>query len=98
MEARQVNAALSAMRNKTIDLANEVRGLLNTFDLRLPKTVQHVSFDDLVRPMIEMDEVLAHAIIPLFDARLILHQRLLELDRPVKRAAVRDEICGRSRK
>ncbi|MGA9254550.1 MAG: transposase, partial [Roseobacter sp.] len=89
MEARQVNAALSAMRNKTdkndargiaqilrtgwfspvhmksreahglrallssrkallnktIDLSNEVRGLLKIFGLRLPKTVSHGSFD-----------------------------------------------------
>ena len=135
MEARQVNAALSAMRNKTdkndargiahvlrtgwfspvhmksreahgvrallstrkallsktIDLANEVRGLLKIFGLGLPKSVQHGSFDELVRPMIEMDEVLAHALIPLLDARLVLYQRFLELDRRVKRAAARDE-------
>ena len=89
MEARQVNAALSAMRNKTdktdakgiaqilrtgwfslvhmksreahglrallstrkallkktIDLANEVRGLLKIFGVRLPRTVRHGSFD-----------------------------------------------------
>jgi len=139
MEARQVNAALSAMRNKTdkndargiahvlrtgwfspvhmksreahgvrallstrkallgktIDLANEVRGLLKIFGLRLPKTVKHGSFDGLVRPMIEMDEVLAHAIIPLLDARLVLYQHFLELDRRVKRAAARDKVCLR---
>jgi transposase len=89
MEARQVNAALSAMRNKTdktdargiaqvlrtgwfspvhmksreahgvrallstrkallkktMDLANEVRGLLKIFGIRLPKNVKHGSFD-----------------------------------------------------
>lgn len=99
MEARQVNAALSAMRNKTdknvargitqvlrtgwfspvhmksreahgvrallstrtallkktMDLANEVRGLLKIFGIRLPRTVKHGSFDGVVRPLIEMD-------------------------------------------
>lgn len=139
MEARQVNAALSAMRNKTdkndargiaqvlrtgwfspvhmksreahgvrallstrkallsktIDLANEVRGLLKIFGIRLPKTVKHGSFDDVVRPMIEMDEVLAHALVPLLDARLVLYQHFLELDRRVKRAASHDEVCMR---
>jgi transposase len=139
MEARQVNAALSAMRNKTdrndargiaqvlrtgwfspvhmksreahgqrallrtrkallsktIDLANEVRGLLKRFGLRLPKTVQHGSLDGLVRPMIKMDEILAHALIPLLDARLVLYQHFLELDRRVKRAARHDEACLR---
>ncbi len=139
MEARQVNAALSAMRNKTdrndargiaqvlrtgwfspvhmksrqahgirallstrkallnktIDLANEVRGLLKIFGIRLPKTVKHGSFDGVVRPMIEMDEVLAHALLPLLDARLVLYQHFLELDRRVKRAATHDDVCMR---
>ncbi len=139
MEARQVNAALSAMRNKTdkndargiaqilrtgwfspvhmksrkahgyrallstrkallnktIDLANEVRGLLKIFGIRLPKTVKHGSFDGVVRPMIEMDDVLAHAMLPLLDARLVLYQHFLELDRRVKRAASHDEVCMR---
>lgn len=139
MEARQVNAALSAMRNKTdrndargiaqvlrtgwfspvhmksreadgqrallsprkallnktIDLANEVRGLLKIFGLRLPKTVKHGSFDGVVRPMIEADDVLAHAMLPLLDARLALYQHFLELDRRVKRAASHDEVCMR---
>lgn len=139
MEARQVSAALSAMRNKTdkndargiaqvlrtgwfspvhmksreahgarallstrkallkktMDLANEVRGLLKIFGVRLPRTVNHGSFDSLVRPMIEMDEVLAHAIIPLLDARAVMFQHYLELDRRVKRAASQDEVCMR---
>jgi transposase len=139
MEARQVNAALSAMRNKTdkndargiaqvlrtgwfspvhmksreahglrallstrkallsktIDLANEVRGLLKIFGIRLPKCVKHGGFDGIVRPMIEMDDVLAHALVPLLDARLVLYQHFLELDRRVKRTASHDEVCMR---
>jgi transposase len=139
MEARQVNAALSAMRNKTdkndargiahvlrtgwfspvhmksreahglrallstrkallkktMDLANEVRGLLKIFGIRLPKTVKHGSFDGVVRPMIQMDDVLAHALVPLLDARVALYQHYLELDRRVKRAASHDEVCMR---
>lgn len=83
------------MLNKTIDLANEVRGLLKIFGLRLPKTVKHGSFDGVVRPMIEMDEVLAHALVPLLDARLVLYQHFLELDRRVRRAATQDEVCMR---
>ena len=137
MEARQVNAALSAMRNKTdktdargiaqilrtgwfspvhmksreahglrallstrkallkktMDLANEVRGLLKIFGIRLPKTVTHGSFDSVVRPMIEIDDVLAHALVPLLDARVVLYQNYLELDRRVKRAASQDGVC-----
>lgn len=139
MEARQVNAALSAMRNKTdkndargiaqvlrtgwfspvhmksreahglrallstrkallkktMDLANEVRGLLKIFGIRLPKTVKHGSFDSVVRPLIEIDDILTHAMIPLLDARVVLYQHFLELDRRVKRAASHDEVCMR---
>jgi len=137
MEARQVSAALSAMRNKTdktdargiaqilrtgwfspvhmksrkshglsallstrkallkktMDLANEVRGLLKIFGVRLPKTMKHGSFDSVVRPMIEIDDVLAHALVPLLDARVVLYQHYLELDRRVKRAASHDDVC-----
>lgn len=97
-EAHGVRALLStrkALLKKTMDLANEVRGLLKIFGVRLPRTVKHGSFDALVRPMIEMDEILAHAIIPLLDARVVLFQHYLELDRRVKRAASQDDVCMR---
>lgn len=97
-EAHGVRALLStrkALLKKTMDLANEVRGLLKIFGVRLPRTVKHGSFDGLVRPMIEMDEILAHAIIPLLDARVVLFQHYLELDRRVKRAASQDDVCMR---
>ncbi|WP_276154743.1 MULTISPECIES: transposase [unclassified Sulfitobacter] len=83
------------MLSKTIDLANEVRGSLKIFGIRLPKTVKHGSFDGVVRPMIEMDEVLAHAMLPLLDARLVVYQHFLELDRRVKRAAGQGGGCMR---
>ena len=139
MEARQVNAALSAMRNKTdrtdargiaqvlrsgwfsevfiksreahakrallssrkavqkkcIDLANEVRGLFRVFGLRLPSRVDQGSFDERVRPMVEADPDLSHALLPLLDARLVLYKTYRELDRRVKQAASHDEICLR---
>jgi transposase len=125
MEARQVNAALSAMRNKTdkndargiaqalrtgwfspVHMksreAHGVRALLSTrkallkiFGICLPMTVKHGSFDGIVRPLIEMDDILTHALIPLLDARVVLYQHFLELDRRVKRAASHDEVCMR---
>ena len=48
-----------------------------------------------VWPMIEIDDILAHALVPLFDARVALYQHYLELDRRVKQTASRDEICMR---
>lgn len=139
MEARQVSAALSAMRNKTdktdargiaqvlrsgwfskvfvksreahaqrallssrkavqkkcIDLANEVRGLFRVFGLRLPSRVDQGSFDERVRPLVEADPDLSHALLPLLDARAVLYQTYRELDRRVKQAASHDEICMR---
>jgi len=74
-DAHGVRALLStrkALLSKTIDLANEVRGLLKIFGIRLPKTVKYGSFNGVVRPMVEVDEVLAHAMLPMLDARLVL--------------------------
>ncbi|RWR25695.1 IS110 family transposase [Sinirhodobacter populi] len=139
MEARQVNAALSAMRNKTdrtdargiaqilrsgwfspvhmksceahairalltcrkaiqrkcIDLANEIRGLFRVFGLRLPPRVDQGSFDERVRVIIEADPDLSRALLPLLDARAVLYKTYRELDRRVKQAASRDEVCLR---
>lgn len=97
-EAHNIRALLScrkALLNKTIDLANEVRGLLKIFGLRLPKTVQHGSFDDLVRPLIAADEVLSQAMLPLLDARVAIYKNYLALDQRVKRAARNDNVCLR---
>ena len=47
-EAHSQRVLLSSRKvllNKTIDLANEVRGLLKIFGLRMPKSVSHGNFD-----------------------------------------------------
>ena len=93
---RTLLSTRKALLKKTMDLANEVRGLLKVFGVRLPRTVKHGSFDGLIRPMIEMDDILAHAIMPLLDTRAVLLQHYLELDRRVKRAASQDQVCMRT--
>ena len=131
MEARQVNAALSAMRNKTdkndargiaqllrsgwysrvhvksveshyiralltsrkvmqrkcIDLENEIRGLLKVFGVKLPMRLRGGAFDAAVRDTIESDPALSHALLPMLQARQMLLETFLELDRRVRRAA-----------
>ena len=60
-KARGVRALLStrkALLKKTLDLANEIRGLLKIFGIRFPMTVKHGSFDGVVRPLIGMGDVL----------------------------------------
>lgn len=137
MEARQVNAALSAMRNKTdkhdargiaqilragwysrvhvksveahhtrafltsrkvmqrkcIDLENEIRDLLKVFGVKLPMRLSRGAFDDAVRDTIESDPALSHAL--LLQARGVLFDTFLELDRRVKRKAREDAVCRR---
>jgi transposase len=139
MEARQVSAALSAMRNKTdkndargiaqilrsgwysrvhvksldshltralltsrktvlkkcIDIENEVRGLIRLIGIKLPGTVKHGSFDELVRPLIQPHSTLADALIPLLDARQVLYQSYLKLDSQVLAMARKDAVCQR---
>ncbi|MDW3225802.1 MAG: transposase [Paracoccaceae bacterium] len=66
------------------------------FRIRLNgSALKHGSFDGIVRPLIEMAEVLAHALVPLLDARLVLYQHFLELDPRVERAASHDDVCMR---
>jgi transposase len=139
LEARQVNAALSAMRNKTdkndargiaqilrtgwysrvhvksmeshlvrallsgrktvlrkcIDLENEIRGLIRLMGIKLPGTVKHGAFDEIIRREIEEHAELAHALIPMLDARLALYQAYLKLDNQAKGMAREDAVCQR---
>jgi len=139
MEARQVSAALSAMRNKTdrndargiaqilrsgwysrvhvksmeshlirallsgrkavlkkcVDLENEVRGLIRLLGIKLPCSVKHGAFDDVVRPIVEEHGLMTNSLIPLLDARLILYQTYLKLDGQVLALARKDEVCQR---
>ena len=137
MEAQQVKAALSAMRNKTdkhdargiaqllrsgwysqvhvksmeshhirmllssrkavldkcIDLENEIRGLFKIFGIKLPPKLGHGSFDKAVRAIIEADEKLSHALLPLLDARLVLYQTFRVLDNRTRHLAWTDDVC-----
>ena len=139
MEARQVNAALSAMRNKTdkhdargiaqilrsgwysrvhvksveshytralltcrkvmqrkcIDLENEIRGLLKVFGVKLPLRLSRGAFDVAVRETIESDPALRYALLPMLQARQMLFDTFLELDRRVRKAAKEDPVCRR---
>jgi transposase len=139
MEARQVKAALSAMRNKTdkhdargiaqilrsgwysrvhvksmkshhirmllasrkavlskcIDLENEVRGLFKVFGIKLPPKLGHGAFDAEVRDIIETDDTLSHALLPLLEARLVLYHTFRILDNRTRKLAQQDPVCQR---
>ena len=96
LRSHHVRALLSsrkAVLNKCIDLENEVRGLLRIFGIKLPGQLGHVVFDSAVRESIEADAALAHALIPMLDARGVLYQTFCELDRRVKAMARADTLC-----
>ena len=137
MEAQQVKAALSAMRNKTdkhdargiaqllrsgwyrqvhiksmeshhirmlltsrrtvldkcIDIENEIRGLFKIFGIKLPPKLWHGSFDTAVRDIIEADEKLSHALLPMLDARRELYKTFRVLENRTHRLARGDSVC-----
>ena len=97
-EVHAVRALLSsrkAVQRKCIDLANEIRGMFRIFGLRLPSRVDQASLDERVRPIIEADPDLSHALLPLLDTRAVLFSLNKELDRRVKRVASHDATCLR---
>lgn len=98
IESHHIRALLSSRRailQKCMDLENEVRGLLKIFGLRLPPRVHRGAFDDVIRERISGDEALCQALVPLLEARQVLHLTYRELDRRAKQRAREDEICQR---
>ena len=75
------------------DLTNKFRGLLRILRLRIPTTVQHDTFDDIVRPQIEANEILLHAVLTLLDARIVIYKHFLDLNRRVKQSAKTEAVC-----
>src|SRR4029453_13300082 len=86
MEARQVNAALAAMRNKTDK--NDARGypqILRT------GWYSRVHVKSLERQQIRV--FLARALLPFLDSREMLYRTYLKLDNEVKAIVRHDRIC-----
>jgi transposase len=98
MESHHIRMMLSSRRavlSKCVDLENEVRGLFKIFGLKLPPKLGHGSFDDTVRDIIEADEALSHALLPLLEARLALYRSFRELDNRTRKMAHADSVCQR---
>jgi transposase len=98
IESHQIRALLSsrkAVLAKCIDLEQEIRGLFKVFGIKLPKRLGHGAFEPKVRPLIEADEALAHALLPMLDARLVLYHSFRELDNRTRHMANDDPVCQR---
>jgi transposase len=115
MEARQVKAALSAMRNKTdkhdargiaqllrsgwyrpVHIksmgSHHIRMLLSSRKAVLSKCVD---LENEIRGIIQADATLAHALLPMLDARLSLYRSFRELDNRTRHVAQEDPVCRR---
>jgi len=92
---RLLLSARKAVLSKCVDLENEVRGLFKVFGIKLPPKLGHGAFDKAVRETIEADSALAHALLPLLEARLMLHQTFRVLDNRTRKMAHDDPICQR---
>ena len=98
VESHHMRALLTSrkvMQRKCIDLENEIRGLLRIFGAVLPLRLSRGAFDAAVRETIEIDPALSHALLPMLEARAMLFETFIELDRRVKRVAREDAICRR---
>ncbi len=98
IESHHIRMLLSSRRavlSKCVDLENEVRGLFKIFGIKLPPTLGHGAFDDTVRDIIEADEALSHALLPLLDARLAVYWSFRELDNRTRKMALNDTVCLR---
>jgi transposase len=92
---RMLLASRKAVLSKCIDLENEIRGLFKVFGIKLPPRLGHGAFDAQVRDIIEADETLSHALLPMLDARLTLYQTFRVLDNRARHMAHDDPICRR---
>jgi transposase len=98
MQSHHIRMLLSsrkAVLSKCVDLENEVRGLFKIFGIKLPPKLGHGAFDVTVRGIIETDETLSHALLPLLDARLVLYQTFRVLDNRTRHLANDDPVCVR---
>jgi len=92
---RMLLSSRKAVLSKCVDLENEVRGLFKIFGIKLPPKLGHGAFDAAVRDIIEFDETLSHALLPLLDARLVLYRTFRVLDNRTRKMAHADPVCVR---
>lgn len=90
---RSLLTSRKALLRRCIDLENEIRGLLKVFGIRLPPSLAHHRFAQTVRPIIEVDDHLAFALLPMLEAQQVLLSSFQILDKRVKLAARQDPIC-----
>jgi len=92
---RALLTSRKVMQRKCIDLENEIRGVLKVFGVKLPMRLSRGAFDRAVREIITNDPGLSHALLPMLEARQVLFDTFVRLDRRVRQAAHEDGVCRR---
>ena len=92
-EVKALLAARKAILNRCIDLENEIRGLFKAFGIRLQSRLSRLRFDEKVRPIIEADDTLAFALLPMLDVRGELYDAYRLMESRVRAVSRQDPVC-----
>jgi len=93
MLTRTLVAARGQLRKTIGQLSNQIRGLMKTFGLVVPKGAGRV-FEDHVRRLLAGDAALARIMLPLLEAWRSLRSRAAELDRQLITSARTNEASA----
>ena len=93
MLTRTLVAARGQLRKTIGQLSNQIRGLMKTFGLVVPKGAGRV-FENHVRRLLADDAALARIMLPLLDAWRSLRSRAAELDRQLITSARTNEASA----
>ena len=94
MLTRSLLGARTQLLGIVTDLSNQIRGLLKTFGLVVPKGAGKI-FEANVRRLLEGEPAVAAIILPLLESWRAVRVRAAELDRQLLAAAREDRACRR---
>ncbi|MCA1371799.1 IS110 family transposase [Bradyrhizobium sp. BRP14] len=98
VESHYIRALLSSrkvMQRKCIDLENESRGLLKVFGVKLPMRLRGGAFETADPRHNRRRSGVEPRVTPLLEARQMLLETFLELDRRVRSVAKKDAVTAR---
>ena len=94
MLSKAVAAARRQLLDISTNLSNQVRGLMKTFGLVVPKGKGRI-FEANVRRLLDQEHALAAVVLPLLEAWCAIRNRAAELDRLLLRKVRDDANCRR---
>lgn len=93
MLTRTLVAARGQLRKTIVQLSNQIRGLMKTFGLIVPKGAGSV-FENHVRRLLAGEDALARIMLPLLEAWRSLRSRAVDLDRQLISSARKNEASA----